>query len=106
MISLCYVDIFDMNNCGNDGHTSSVVQTQQIDRIEQKRQRERQRYAQMSADKKNELLARRHEAYQQRKSLAGKNTFNKTPWDFFYDKLHTNMDSYFLPLSCHFIRAN
>ena len=35
---------------------------------ERKRQRARERYAQMDADKKDELLKKRREAYQQKKA--------------------------------------
>ena len=79
MICLCNVDIVDMNNCSNDGPTSSLIDPQPIDRVEQKRKRERERYAQMSTDKKDELQARKHSSYQQMKSVAGNEcTFNKT----------------------------
>jgi hypothetical protein len=72
VITLCYVDMVDMANFIDDGPTSSLALPQPISSIERRSQRDRERYAQMSDDKKNELLARRQEAYQQKKSLAGK----------------------------------
>ena len=91
MIFLCYVHIVD---CSNDGPGSSLMEPQLV---EQKRQRERERYAQMSTDEKGKLQARKLAAYQQTKSLAGnERTFNKTK--------HINdtlQNSCFLALSCH-----
>jgi hypothetical protein len=102
-----------MNNDSNDGRTSSLIQPQSIDRSEQKRQQEKERYAQMSNDKKNELLARKHIAYQQMKSLAGKNcTFNKAKNISIIACNNILMmpprqyELLLLALSCHFTREN
>ena len=81
MICLCYVHIVDMDNCNNEGPTSSFIQSQPIDPLEKRRQQ----YAQMSKDKKNEELARRRAAYQQKKLLAGKDDiFNMTKYMYQY----------------------
>ena len=77
MICLCYVDIFDIRG-SNDGPMSSLIPPHPVDRTERKRQRERERYAHMSTEKKAELLER-NRAYRQRNLLAGKEcTFNYT----------------------------
>jgi hypothetical protein len=51
-----------------DGPTSSKTQTQTIDPKEQRRQRDRERYAQMDSLKKEELLKRKRESRQRQKS--------------------------------------
>jgi hypothetical protein len=61
-----------MENCGSNEPTSSRIQPSVVDCTEKKRERERERYAQMNTDGKNELLARRNATYQQKRSLSGK----------------------------------
>jgi hypothetical protein len=48
---------------------ASLVQLQPVDPAERRRQRARERYAMMDTDKKNELLKKRREARQKRKTL-------------------------------------
>ena len=73
VVCLNYVHIVDMQNCSSNEATSSRIQPQPIvDRTEQKRERERKRYAEMDTNSKNELLARKHVAYQRKRLLAGK----------------------------------
>jgi hypothetical protein len=62
------VDNVDTNNSFNDKPTSFIVQTQPIDPNERKRQRERERYAQMDSAKKEEMLQRKRDARQKGKS--------------------------------------
>jgi hypothetical protein len=114
VITLCYVDMVGMANFSDDGPTSSLARPQPISSIERRSQRDRERYAQMSDDKKNELLARRQEAYQQKKSIAGKDSHYQDKYVYISIivciiilMMSTNMDSYFFVLlSCHFIREN
>ena len=62
-----------MENCNSNEPTSSRIQPQPVvDHTDQKRERERKRYAEMDTDSKHELLARKHVAYQQKRLLAGK----------------------------------
>jgi hypothetical protein len=61
-----------MEDCGSNEPTSSYIQPPVVDCMEKKRERERERYAQMNTDGKNELLARRNATYQQKRSLSGK----------------------------------
>ncbi|KAM0918150.1 hypothetical protein ACQ4PT_008792 [Festuca glaucescens] len=60
----------NMENCGSNEPTSSRIQPPVVDCTEKKRERERERYAQMNTDGKNELLARRNATYQQKRSLS------------------------------------
>ncbi|KAM0912923.1 hypothetical protein ACQ4PT_012482 [Festuca glaucescens] len=63
-------DIVDMENCNSNEPTSSRIQPQPVvDSTEKKKKRERERYAQMNIDSKNELLAKRHATYQQKRLL-------------------------------------
>ena len=64
-----FLDIIAINNCSNDGPTSSMIQPQPIDSKERKRLRDRERYTLMDSKKKGELLKRQREA---RKSSSGK----------------------------------
>ena len=61
-----------MINSSNDEPTSSLIHTLPIDRAEQRRQRDKERFAQMSNDKKNEQRAVRRAAYQRTAELSGK----------------------------------
>jgi hypothetical protein len=63
-----YVGTVGANNSYNDGPSFSN-ETQPIDPKEQKRQRDREKYAQMDCTKKQELLKRKREAREKRKSL-------------------------------------
>ncbi|KAM0928310.1 hypothetical protein ACQ4PT_002406 [Festuca glaucescens] len=64
-------DIVDMENYNSNEPTSSRIQPQPVvDSTEKKKKRERERYAQMNIDSKNELLAKRHATYQQKRLLA------------------------------------
>ena len=70
---MLYVEIDDnVNDSVDDGPTPSIVQPQSIDQQERRKQRRRERYAEMTADKKNEIKSLQSEAYQRRKTLAGK----------------------------------
>ena len=60
------VDIGDINNNCNDGPPSLTVQTQLIDPKEHRRQRDRERYAQMDSTKKEEYHKRQREARQKK----------------------------------------
>ena len=64
MVCLYYVDIVDTENCSSNKPV--------IDRTEKNKEWKKVRYAEMNTDGKNELLARRHATYQQKRSLAGK----------------------------------
>jgi hypothetical protein len=61
-----------MENCNSNEPTSSRIQPQPVVDSTEKKKRERERYAQMNIDSKNELLAKRHATYQQKRLLAGK----------------------------------
>lgn len=50
VMSFCYVDI-DINNFRDDGPPPSVIQPQPLDPKERKRQRDRERYAQMEEER-------------------------------------------------------
>ncbi|KAM0842041.1 hypothetical protein ACQ4PT_058614 [Festuca glaucescens] len=63
-------DIVDMENCNSNEPTSSRIQPQPVVDSTEKKKRERERYAQMNIDSKNELLAKRHATYQQKRLLA------------------------------------
>ena len=57
-----------INTINVGGHTTSNAQQPQLlDPKERKRQRDRDRYAQMSVERKEELLKKRREARQQKK---------------------------------------
>jgi hypothetical protein len=61
-----------VENCGSNEPTSPRIQPQPVFvRTEKKKERKRERYAQMDTDSKNELLARRNATYQQKRSLSG-----------------------------------
>jgi hypothetical protein len=75
---LYLVDIIDFNTCSTVSPTSSHIQPQHIDPKERRRQRDRERYANMDSNKKEALLKRQREGYHQRmKSSTGK--ICKTP---------------------------
>ena len=46
--------------------------TKREESLKRERERKRKRYAQMNTNEKNEVLARKHAAYQQKRLLAGK----------------------------------
>jgi hypothetical protein len=64
------VDDVDLSTYSSNGPTTSILQPPPIDPKERKRQRARELYAQMDSDKKTELLKRKCEAHQQKKSYA------------------------------------
>lgn len=74
----CYVDIVGVPNCNIDGLTSSIIEPRPTDAKERKRQRDRDRYAQMDSTKKDELLKRQRETHQKRKSST-RNKENEVP---------------------------
>lgn len=65
-------DIIDFNTCSTVSPTSSHIQPQPVDPKERRRQRDRERYANMDSNKKEALLKRQREAYQKMKSSTGK----------------------------------
>ena len=78
-----------MINSSNDEPTSSLIHTLPIDRAEQRRQRDKERFAQMSNDKKNEQRAVRRAAYQRTAELSGNAHLTRNMGSYFIELLVT-----------------